>query len=170
MRWRVIDGCPCPRDVAPYIYIVLRGAGQTAAAIYRGDDKKAGRILHRYGKHTQRELANATAAQRAAWGVQGTPNPPGYSEHELRSDGVGNPHVPRGGKLEGWQIGVDSGGNDEASQRAIEHAAHKHHWHVRHPYSAGIEGHHWCFATHPKPHGLKMRLRIAKLRATLPRR
>jgi hypothetical protein len=161
VRWRVIDGCPCPAGIAPYVDVVLRDAGQAASSIYRGTDRHAVRILHRHGKHTQAEIHRELPA---------ISNPPGYSQHELRSDGAGNPHVPRGGKLHSWQVGVDSGGDDPASQHAITAAAQRHGWHVRHPYKRGVEGHHWCFATKPRPHSVRMRLRILKLRATLPRR
>ena len=158
MKFRVIDGCPCPASIAPYVYLVLRQAGQTASSIYRGEDAKA--LLHRHGKHTQAEIHRSMPA---------ISNPPGFSQHELRSDGHANPHVPRGGRLEQWQVGVDSGGNDAASKAAIERAAAHLGWHVHHPYSRGVEGHHWCMVTRPRPHGLKQRARIIALRARLPR-
>jgi hypothetical protein len=158
MRFRVIDGCPCPASIAPYVYLVLREAGQAASSIYRGED--AASILHAHGKHTQAEIHRMLPT---------ISNPAGRSEHELRSDGAGNPG-PVGRKLEQWEIGVDSGGNDEASKQRIVSAARHYGWRVRHPYSRGVEGHHWCFSRRPRPHSLKMRLRIIHLRATLPRR
>ena len=158
MNWRVVDGCPARPSIAPYIYIVLRDAGQTASSINRSEAAKA--ILHAHGKHTQREIHQMMPA---------VSNPEGRSEHELRSDGVGKPG-PIGRLLEEWQQGVDSGGNDPASKQRIEAAARRHGWRVVHHYPAGVEGHHWCFAEKPRPHSLKMRLRIIHLRATLPRR
>lgn len=160
-HWRVIDGCPAPRDVAPYIYLVLRRAGQTANSIYRGPGKTARAILHRHGKHTQAELY-ATDPTLA--------NPPGFSQHELRSDGRANPRVPAGGKLEDWQVGVDSGSDSKHDQRKVEKAARHYGWHVHHPYTRGVEGHHWCFVTQPHPHSKWMRLKIIAVRAALPRR
>jgi hypothetical protein len=115
----------------------------------------------RHGKQTQAEIHRA---------LPNISNPPGLSQHELRSDGVANPRVPRGGKLKAWQVGVDSGTNDEAAQARITQAARRLGWHVRHPYSRGVEGHHWCLATKPRPKGLKQRAKIIRLRATLPRR
>lgn len=162
MRWRVIDGCPCPASIAPYVYIVLRHADQTAAAIYRGENPHARRILNAHGKHTQGQLVHATAAQRAAWGIQGTPNPVGHSEHELFDD-AGRP-------LGAWQVGIDSGSNSEHDKHAIEHSARVHGWRVHHPYNSVVEGHHWQFSHKPRPHSARMRLRILRLRATLPRR
>jgi hypothetical protein len=158
MRFRVIDGCPVPSHIAPYVYLVLRRAGQTATSIYRGEDAAA--ILHAHGKHTQAEVHRMLPA---------ISNPPGRSQHELRSDGVGNPG-PVGRRLEPWQVGVDSGGNDEASKQAIERAARHYGWRVYHPYSRGVEGHHWAFHHKPHPHGLRMRLRVARVRRSLPKR
>lgn len=157
-RWRVIDGCPCPASIAPYVYLVLRGAGQTATSIYRGDDAKT--LLHRHGKHTQAEIHQMLPA---------ISNPAGRSQHELRADGTGNPG-PVGRTLEEWQIGVDSGGNDHASKVRVNHSAKRLGWETRHPYSRGVEGHHWCFKRRPRPKGVRQRARIIHLRATLPRR
>ncbi len=158
MKFLVIDGSPCPASIAPYVYLVLRGAHQEASSIYRGEDAKA--LLHAHGKHTQGEIHIMLPA---------ISNPSGRSQHELKSDGVGNAG-PVGRDLEEWQVGVDSGGDDHDSKVAINHSAERHGWKVRHPYKNGVEGHHWCFATKPKPRNLRQRAKIIKLRATLPRR
>lgn len=158
MKFLLVDGCPAPASIAPYIQLVLREAGQSATSIYRGED--AANLLHRHGQHTQAEIHRMMPA---------ISNPAGRSEHELRSDGVGNPG-PVGRRLEEWQVGVDSGANDAASKARVERAARHFGWEVRHPYSRGVEGHHWCFARRPAPHNLRQRARIIRLRATLPRR
>ncbi|MGI8624183.1 MAG: peptidoglycan-binding domain-containing protein [Solirubrobacteraceae bacterium] len=137
MRLTIVDGCPCPSSGAPQVQMVLRHAGQTAASIYRGEDARE--LLHRYGKHTQAEIHRMYPA---------ISNPAGRSQHELCSDGYGNPG-PVGRRLEEWQVGVDSGGNDPASKARIEAAARHYGWVARHPYSRGVEGHHWCFAAPP---------------------
>lgn len=157
-KYLVIDGCPCPASIAPYVYLVLRQAKQTASSIYRGQD--AATLLHAHGKHTQAEIHVMYPS---------ISNPAGCSQHELRSDAAGNPG-PVGRLLEDWQIGVDSGGDDWRSKSAVEQAAHHLGWRVRHPYARGVEGHHWCFATQPRPRSLKQRAQIIRLRATLPRR
>jgi len=159
-KYLIIDGCPCPYDIAPYVYIVLRRAGQTASSIYRGDDAAA--LLHRYGKHTQREIYNDPA-------YAGKANPPGYSQHELRSDGVGNPNVPRGGRLEPWQVGVDSGPDTYEGRAAIQRAASHYGWHVKHPYDRGVELHHWCFSRQPHPNRFYHKAHIVLVRAKLRR-
>lgn len=164
----VVDGCPCPYDVAPYVWLVLRQARQTAASIYRGDDPAARPILHRHGKHTQRELANATPAQRAAWGVRGTPNQPGRSMHELRSDGVAKPG-PVGRHLDAWEVGIDSGSDTSHDKRAINAAAHHYGLETYHPYPrSSVEGHHWGFARRPRADGRHLsKARVIAVRARL---
>lgn len=168
-RWVEIDGCPCPATVAPYAWLVLRRAGQSASAIYRGDDPAAGRILRAHGKHTQRQLWDATPAQRARWGVTGVPNRPGRSDHELLSDGAGHPEVPVGEPLADWMVAVDSGANDDRSRAAIERAARELGWQVRHPYRAGVEGHHWVFARRPRPRGPRQLAVVLSIRRRLRR-
>lgn len=154
----MIDGCPCPADLAPYVYLVLRHAGQTASSMYRGQD--AAGILHARGKHTQAEIHQMLPA---------ISNPPGRSQHELRSDGAGNPG-PIGRSLQFWECGVDSGTDDPAAKARVEAAARHYGWQVRHPYARGVEGHHWCFAKRPRARGPKQLLEIRRLRRTLPKR
>lgn len=159
-KYVIIDGCPCPYDIAPYVYLVLRRAGQTASSIYRGDDAAA--LLHRYGKHTQREIYNDPA-------YAGKANPPGRSQHELRSDGIGNPRVSPGGVLQSWQVGVDSGADSYAARDAITRAAAHYGWHVKHPYDRGVELHHWCFSRQPHPNRFAHKVLIVAIRAKLRR-
>jgi hypothetical protein len=157
MRFLVIDGCPCPRSIAPYVHLVLRQAGQSASSIYRGAD--ADWLLHRHGKHDQAEIHQMYPT---------ISNPPGRSQHELRSDGYANPG-PVGRRLHEWEIGVDSGTDDDASKARVAAAAAHFGWDIRHPYSRGVEGHHWCFARRPRPRSLRQFRQIVHLRATLPR-
>lgn len=153
-KFLLVDSCPCPYEVAPQVYMVLRRAGQFASSIYRGEDAKA--LLHAHGKHTQAEIHAMLPT---------ISNPPGMSEHECRSDGVGKAG-PVGRKLPGWQVGVDSGGNSEHDKQAIAHAASSYGWKVEHHYSRGVEGHHWCFAGPPRP-TKQTRKQIEKLAAEL---
>lgn len=159
-RYVYVDDCPCPYEIAPYVYLVLRRAGQFASSIYRGDD--AAGMLHRKGKHTQREIYNDPA-------FAGKANPPGLSQHELFSDGIGNPRVPRGGRLDAWQVGVDSGPDTQAGRDAITRAAAHYGWKVKHPYNRGVELHHWCFAVQPHPNRFVHKLHIAAIRLRLRR-
>lgn len=157
MRFRLIDGCPCPASVAPYVSLVLKRAGQGAASIYRGEDARA--LLHANGKMTQTEIHKAYPT---------ISNPAGFSEHELRSDGVDGSGVQRGGRLPEWMVGVDSGTNDDAAKQRVTEAAAHYGWRIVHPYSRGVEGHHWRFSVEPKPNRLADRARIMALRAGMP--
>jgi len=154
----LIDGCPVPESVAPYIKLVLDRAGQTATSIYRGQDAAA--LLHAHGKHTQAEIHRMFPA---------ISNPAGRSQHELHSDGSGN-RGPVGRQLEEWQVGVDSGMDDAAAKARVEAAARHYGWTVRHPYSRGVEGHHWCFTTQPKPNEHVSADHISRIRHSLPTR
>lgn len=158
MKFRVLDGCPCPDSIAPYIYVVLREAGQVASSIYRGEDAAA--LLHAHGKRTQAEIHRDLPA---------ISNPPGFSEHELRSDGVGKPY-PRGSRIPEWMQGVDSGGNSQEDRDRVSAAARKHGFSIVHHYSSGVEGHHWCFERQPRVFNPVRVRRIHKLRKSLPTR
>lgn len=163
-EFRVIQGLPCPKNIAPYIAIVLNDAKAQANSIYRGDDARS--ILNRHGHHSQYQLYHATPAQRRAWGILGTPDRPGTSTHELKSDGRAY-RRPVGADLAWWQQGFDV---NDWQVAAVKAAANRHHWQLFQPYPTGAEHHHLNFRVEPKPHSLKDRLRILRLRATLPRR
>lgn len=162
MRFVVIDGCPCPEFPAPYIKLILDRAGQTAQSIYRGDDPAAKAILHRHGKHTQRELREASPAQRAEWGVTGTPNEPGKSSHELRSD-TGEP-------IADWHIGVDAGPNTDANRRRLKAAAKHFGLEIEFPYNSRVEYHHFRLKSKPRADGTHlMKSKVIAVREQLRR-
>lgn len=154
----VIDGCPVHRDVAPYIYLVLRRAGQSASSIYRGEDPEAKVILHRHGKHTQAEIHRM---------YPDISNPEGMSMHDLHSDGVAK-KGPKGRKLDEWEVGVDSGTNSLADKERINKAARHYGLATYHPYTRGVEGHHWGFRVKPRADGKHLtRTRVIITRAKL---
>jgi hypothetical protein len=163
--FRVIDGCPVHEIIAPFIYVCLRDAHTTAASIYRGDDARA--ILNRHGKHSQYQLYHADAGERAAWGIEGEPDRPGESTHELYSDGAAYVHFAPRTRLDYWMQGFDV--PTDASGRVME-AAKKHGWELFRPYHSGVEVHHLNFREQPKPHTKRMHLRLVAVRARLPRR
>ena len=156
-KYLVIDGCPCPYDVAPYVYLILRRAGHTASSIYRGNDPAAVAILRRYGKHTQAEIHRMYPA---------ISNPPGRSEHELRSDGVAH-RGPVGRKLKTWQIGVDSGTDSKQDQQRLVAAARYYGLQISHPYNRGVERHHWHFHAKPRPNRRLSIVRVIRTRRAL---
>lgn len=164
MKFVCIDGCPCPVMVAPYVYLVLRRAGLSAESIYRGDDPNARPILHRHGKHTQRELWNASPAQREEWGVTGVPNEPGRSSHELRSD--------EGHPIAEWHIGIDAGPNTNANRSKLKAAARHYGLEIEFPYDSKVEFHHWRFKHQPRADGkhlTKTRVVLTRTRLRLAR-
>lgn len=137
MKFALVDGCACPASIAPYIQRVLNKAGQNANSIYRGDDAKA--LLHAHGKRTQREIHRDMPA---------ISNPPGFSSHELYGDGTVG---ARGSHLPEWRVGVDSGSDSATDAARIEKAARSFGWQIEHPYSRGVERHHWNFKRRPRP-------------------
>lgn len=157
-EFRVIQGCPCNKWIAPYFAIVTADAHATVNSIYRGQD--AARILHKHGHSTQAEL------YRLYLEGKGNPaNPPGFSTHELRSDGVAYPSAPRGSDLQWWQQGIDVNDDDIAH---VRHQAVLHGWHMFQPYHSGTEFHHLNFRHKPRPTRHTVR-RLWHLRRTLPR-
>jgi hypothetical protein len=133
MRYAVIDGCPCPRPLYPILRKLQKETGCTFNSIYRGDDVAG--ILHRNGKHTQRELFEELPP--------GTANPPDRGTHILLGDGVvGELHE----KLPFWECGIDV--NDSDVARVIA-AARRHGWRMYQPYPSGTEFHHINFAAKP---------------------
>lgn len=166
MRFVVIDGCPVPASIGPYVKRLLDEAGIPASSIYRGSDPGATKILRRYGKHSQKQLWDASPAQRAAWGVTGTPNRPGGSMHELRSDGVAK-RGPWGRRLDEWEQGVDAGPNTEANRERIRRAARRLGYQIYFPYDSVVEYHHFGFSLQPKPKNAVQRLHIIFERARM---
>lgn len=153
MRMAVVHGCACPASVAPYAKRVLERAGQNANSIYRGAD--AGGLLKLLGKSTQAEIHRQFPL---------ISNPPGFSSHELRGDGV---YGTRGATLPEWSVGIDSGTDAQASRDAITRAGRELGWEVWHPYSRGVEAHHWSFRKRPRPRNPKQAYHIARERSAL---
>jgi hypothetical protein len=153
-NFRVIQGCPAPTSIAPYIYLLCKWSNATLNSAYRGEDAKA--ILHAHGKHTQAEIHLELPA---------ISNPAGRSTHELFSDGVAFPG-PVGRKLEEWQLGFDVNDGDVATMKLH---AKRHGWELFQPYSRGVEFHHLCFKHRPIAKGFD-RVQVIRLRTTLPRK
>jgi hypothetical protein len=159
----VVQECPVYADIGPYISLLATDAKATIDSIFRG---AAGtKILNRYGKHSQPQLCDATPEQRIEWGILGTPNAAGFSTHELFSDGVAYPYIPRGEKLEWWMQGFDV--NDADVDRVKLQAA-EHGWELWQPYPGSDENHHLNFKSKPSP-GPRTIDRIYSLRHSLPR-
>jgi hypothetical protein len=143
LRFVVIDGCPVPRRLARKVRALKRAVPSARLnSCYRGD--AARRLLHRLGKHSQRELYDGY--RRGLPGYYPA-NPPGFSSHELRSDGNAVYRKPRGARLAWWQCGMDF--NDQDVPR-LKAAAANRGWDLRQPYPTGSEYHHLNFAKRPR--------------------
>jgi hypothetical protein len=145
-RYVEIDGCPVPVAKADIVRACKAKSGGVLQSCYRGDDPEGVAILNRNRKHSQRQIVNATPAQRAAWGVLGTPNPVHQSTHEGYSDAVAYPG-PKGRRLKDWQIGEDWRNADiERVIRAYSELGVA----PIHPYAAGVEYHHINWTKPPR--------------------
>lgn len=139
LRLKELDGCAVPKPLYPILRKLKADVPDLVYnSVYRGDDAAA--ILHRNGKHTQRELYDGF--------VRGLPgflpaNPPDRGTHILIGDGtVGRLFQ----KLKFWQCGIDV--NDDLIEKVIE-AARKHGWELYQPYPSGSEFHHLNFRKRP---------------------
>lgn len=132
---KVLDGCAVPKPLYPVLRKLKKDVpGLVFNSIYRGDDAAA--ILHRNGKHTQRELFETLPP--------GVANPPDRGTHILLGDGtVGQLHE----KLPFWKCGLDV--NDEFVGAVIRAAA-KRGWELYQPYSSSSEFHHLNFRRVPR--------------------
>src|SRR5436305_9673983 len=158
--FRVVQSCPVGKLQAPYIAIIATDAKATVNSIYRGTDAES--ILNRHGKHSQAQLYAMFLRG------QGAPaNPPGFSTHEQKSDGVAYPTVPRGHDLAWWQVGFDVDDSDVVN---CIRAAGRHGWHLFRPYHSGVEFHHLNFHQEPKPMNKTDDAHIRRLRDSLPRK
>ena len=156
--FRTVQNCPVGKLQAPFIAIIVDDAHATVNSIYRGVDAES--ILNAHGKHSQAQL------YRMFLDGTGAPaNPPGFSTHEQKSDGVAYPLIPRGNNLEWWQVGFDVNDGDVISCIRM---AGRYGWHLFQPYRSGVEFHHLNFASQPQPDGQSDR--INHLRDTLPRK
>jgi hypothetical protein len=142
MRFVVIDNCPVPARLADQVKTLKADVPQARLnSCYRG--QRAAGLLHRLGKKTQTELYAGFVAHRPGFLPA---NPPGFSSHELRSDG--NPvYGARGSRIPWWKVGMDW---DDQYIEVLKQAAHRHGWKLVRPYASGSEYHHVSFAEKPK--------------------
>lgn len=136
MKLHDLYTCAVPEPLVGPIERVNKRTGEIPVSVYRGHG--AASILNKYGKHTQDQLFNASAAQRAAWGVLGTPDRPGTSTHECKSDGVAF-RGPVGRPIRDFQCGMDW--NNTAIPKVMS-AFIADGEHPIHPYASGLEYHH----------------------------
>ena len=101
MRFAIIDSCPVPHRLAPAL---MRIKARTGASLNSCDrSPEAEPYLQRLGKMSQRQLYEGFRLGRPGFNPA---NPPGFSTHERRNDGVAYPG-PRGARLPYWCVGMD---------------------------------------------------------------
>lgn len=139
MVFKVIDRCPVPAELYEELVEIKSETGVTYNSIDRSPEAES--LLHKNGKKSQKELyecwRNRTPGCNPA-------NPPGFSTHERRNDGVAY-DVPRGAKLDYWQVGIDS-----TNSRSIIGESKRRGWVCTLTYpSSPVEGHHVNFRKEP---------------------
>lgn len=173
-KFITIQGNPVHPYIGAYIAVAVNDAKATVDSIYRGADAEP--ILNRHGKHSQAQIfwtaEHGNRAQREAMGLNpngGGANPPGQSTHELKSDAVAYPGIPKTHDLEWWMQGFDV---NDADVLHVISAARKHGWKLFRPYRTQSEFHHLNFAARPaRPRpGTRMWARIWRIRLTYPTR
>lgn len=143
MQFEVIDRCPVPKAIAAQVRVLKRDVpGARLNSAYRGD--LAAGILKRLGKSTQAMLYRGWLRRLPGFNPA---NPPGFSTHELRSDGVAY-RGPRGRPLRAWGCGMDWGPPDLVDD--VIAAARRRGWSLFRPYSSGSERQHLNFKSKPK--------------------
>lgn len=153
MKYVLVQDCPVPKPLAPILRKLLAESGARLQSCYRGVDAES--LLHRCGKRSQRELYSGWCRRLPGFNPA---NPPGFSTHELRSDGVAY-KVRRGKRLAWWQCGIDI---DDAHVQAFIRVAAKHKWQVWRPYPTGSEYHHVNFRKPPVLQRAKARVAALK--------
>ena len=116
MKFEIIDNCPVPAQLAPCIREIKSKTGATLNSCDRSKDAEPFLKRCHPPKMSQRELYDGF--RRGLPGFNPA-NPPGFSTHERRNDGVAFPG-PRGMPLRYWQVGMDwqnSTGVVEAAKR-----------------------------------------------------
>jgi hypothetical protein len=96
-------------------------------------DRRVG-VAERYGHSSQAALYAGWVARRPGYLPA---NPPGFSSHELRSDGAPVYHTPRGAVIPWHMLGLDVS-DDRGALDALQSLG----VHVTHPYSSRSEAHH----------------------------
>ena len=147
----VVHGCVVPKKLAPVLRKILAESGSSLNSCFRGEEARA--LLHSLGKHTQSELYLGFLRHLPGYYPA---NPPGYSTHELRNDGVAYSQWKRGAVIPWWAVGIDV--NDADVKRFIA-TAKKHGWIVSQTYPGSrAEYHHINFRKPPMLLRLKAKL------------
>lgn len=112
MKFEVVDGCPVPAQLADCVRRIKAETGATLNSCDRSQEAEP--YLLRLGKMSQRQLYEGWTKRLPGFNPA---NPPGFSTHERRNDGVAYPG-PRGMPLRYWQVGMDWSSSEEVIRAA----------------------------------------------------
>lgn len=163
--WHIVafDGRPMFRALAWALKDArLHGVGFSITSADRRDS-----VIKAFNKQHGTDLHS----QQYLYDHQGEPgfypaNPPGFSSHELRSDGSPFFKVPRGASIPDYELGIDAV-DEGASNSCVKLVwwLNSHGYKAARPYASGSEAHHFCFAKSP---AVNARKRLAAYYLHLP--
>lgn len=132
---------PVPQKIKPVIVLCLRESGGSLQSALRNQEAV------NFARSRGAVLSSQPELWQAAQNGTGNPaNPPGYSTHELRSDGIAYPSISRGLPIPDWAVGLDIG---SVSGQAFCNAAREEGWVVTVTYPSS-ESWHVNFRKRPK--------------------
>lgn len=123
-------------------------------------DRREG-VAEKFGKLSQAALWRGWNARKPGFFPA---NPPGFSSHELRSDGNAFYGLQRGAVIPKHKLGIDAVDKPGGDAAAVVSWLNKHGYKARRPYAAASERHHFSFADSPASNARK-RLRHWKANA-----
>lgn len=142
MKYKLLNGKPVPAALYDELQKIGAEAGAWLTSCARNQKAVSWARAHGASLSSQKELWDLY--QR---GLGNPANPPGYSTHEFRSDGVAFA-IPRGWPIRYWMVGQDWA--DGAHARAVCAAARKHNWVATITYPSNPqEQHHVNFRREP---------------------
>lgn len=151
------DGVPMFRAQAWALLDARRSGCKFTVA---SGDRRRG-VAEKYGHQSQFALYQGWLRRRPGYFPA---NPPGFSSHELRSDGSRVYHAARGHKIPDFMLGIDATSHGESNSCAhLVHWLNTHGYHAVRPYSAGSEAHHFSFTKSPA-HNARRRIAAENLR------
>lgn len=122
-------------------------------------DRRYG-VAEKYGHQSQKALYDGWLARKPGYLPA---NPPGFSSHELRSDGAAAYGVSRGGVISPYMLGIDAEYPGTGDATRVVAWLNAHGYDARKIYSTASEAHHFSFFKSPAANARK---RLAKYKVT----
>jgi lysozyme len=130
--------------------------------IVNSADRRKG-VAEKFGKQSQAALWEGWNARKPGFFPA---NPPGFSSHELRSDGHAF-YGPRGKAIPNYKLGIDAVHRLGGDAHLVVSWLNRHGYEAKRPYAASSERHHFSFAKSPATNARK-RLRAWKAAGRKP--